>query len=102
MYSFKQFRELQEAPAEPYVVIHNYGRGQQEIHPSNEDPQVYSQKEAERIVAKETRSNGRRPFVHAKPLTVAADPDAHFVTARSEAMWSLQLLKDRIFGKDDY
>lgn len=62
----------------PYVVIINYGRGQQATWPSSEKPGLYTQAEAQAIVdaevARQTPLNGGargHAAWHAKPLADA-------------------------------
>jgi hypothetical protein len=43
----------ESADNEPYVVIINHGRGQQESYPRSDAPEVYTKDEAQAIVDKE-------------------------------------------------
>lgn len=96
----EQLAEKDKEPPGPYVVIMNYGRGRQVIYPSNDDPQLFPKKEAERI-AKEKNDdvktkNTSEPYAHAQLIGDAMDPDNRYVTKRSEAMRALEKL-DKIY-----
>ena len=59
-----------------YVVIGNAGRGRQNLWPSSDSPEAYSQQEAEKL-AQDLNSKQRGGYTqihyHAKPLDQALD-----------------------------
>lgn len=87
----------------PYVVIVNYGRGQQAMWPSSKEPGAYSQVEAQAIVdeqtAKQTPFNGRpgagNGYWMCRPITEALK----YVAMGNECYYGLcELIRECGFG----
>ncbi len=87
----------------PYVVIVNYGRGQQAMWPSSKEPGAFSQAEAQAIVddqtAKQTPFNSRPGAGHGhwmcRPITEALK----YVAMGNECYYGLRdLIRECGFG----
>tara|TARA_B100000683_G_C12333300_1_gene491477 strand:+ start:151 stop:651 length:501 start_codon:yes stop_codon:yes gene_type:complete len=76
----RQLRRIirEQLEEEQYVVIGNAGRGQQNMWPKSEEPELYSKEEAEAIAKEQNAKSrsmgfGRSIHYHAKPLSQAGE-----------------------------